>query len=147
MKERVVAIGLKIPDNQAYTALVALRRLGIEVARVERNEIWQLEDDGEGTTLAGRIEVNEAIFNPNKNRLTLLDRALPRAGEAWIEEIGAHDDVRALLGGKGIAGITRARRYVGWRLFDPDAAPVPRDVVAAAVERLLCNPAIEKAIF
>jgi hypothetical protein len=36
----MVAVGLKIPDNAAYTALVALRRLGVAVERVERSEIW-----------------------------------------------------------------------------------------------------------
>ena len=41
-----VAIGLKIPDNTAFTAAVALRRLGIAVERVERSEIWFFEDQG-----------------------------------------------------------------------------------------------------
>ena len=34
---KAVAIGLKIPDNTAFTAAVALRRLGIAVERVERS--------------------------------------------------------------------------------------------------------------
>ncbi len=38
---RTVAIRLKIPDNEAYTALTALRRLGVDVGRLERAEIWQ----------------------------------------------------------------------------------------------------------
>lgn len=146
-KERVVAIGLRIPDNTAYTALVTLRRLGVEVAGVERNEIWHLGDEGVPATLAQRVESNETIYNPNKHRLVLLERAQPRAGEAWIETLGSHDEIREHLGGKGIDGVTSGRRYVGWRLFDTKGNPVTRDVVGAAVERLLCNPAIEKAIY
>jgi phosphoribosylformylglycinamidine (FGAM) synthase PurS component len=147
VSERVVAIGLKIPDNEAYTALVTLQRLGVPVERVERNDVWYLHDDGSEESLPQRIERNETMFNPNKHRLSVLDRALPRGGEAWIDELDAHDEVREHLGGKPIDGVRAARRYVGWRLFDAAGAPVPRDVVAAAVERLLCNPAIEKAIY
>ena len=147
MRENVVAIGLKIPDNEAYTALVTLRRLGVEVARLERNEIWHFGDSGAAGTLAARVESNETIFNPNKHRLVVLDRALPRAGEVWIDKIDAHDEVREHLGGKGIEGIESARRYVGWRLFDAHGTPVPRETVGTAVERLLCNQAIERAIF
>ena len=35
---RTVAISLKIPDNTAYTTLMTLQRLKVDVARVERNE-------------------------------------------------------------------------------------------------------------
>lgn len=147
MSERVAAIALKIPDNTAYTALTALRRLGVDVAKLERNEVWIVEDSGEAATFASRIESNETIFNPNKHRLAVLETSKPRAGEAWIETIGAHNEVREHLGGKAIAGITHARRYVGWRMFDASGEPAGAPVVKAAVERLLCNPAIEKATF
>ena len=145
MSERIAAISLKIPDNTAYTTLTALRRLGVDVAKLERSEIWVVEDNGDAATFAARIETNETIFNPNKHRLTVLDKATPRAGEAWVETIGHHDEVREHLGGKTIDGITRARRYVGWRLLGADGSPAGADAVNAAVERLLCNPAIEKA--
>ena len=147
MKERFVAIGLKIPDNAAYTAMVTLQRLGVDVDRVERSEIWQLEDSLEDSTIARRVERNETIFNPNKHRLTLLDRTRPRAGEVWIAGLADDaDEVREHLGGRGIDGVRRSRRYVGWRLYGK-GAPVPRDVVGEAVQRLLCNPAIERAIY
>ena len=147
MSQRAAAISLKIPDNEAYTALTALRRLGVNAERVERSEIWCVDDHGDPDDFAQRMERNETIFNPNKHRLTVLERSTPRPGEVWICEIGAHDEVREHLGGKTIAGITQARRYVGWRLLDAHAQPVSHDVLAAATERLLCNPAIEKATF
>ena len=140
MIQRFVAIGLKIPDNEAYTALVTLQRLGVAVERLERCEIWQLDDTGDGSSIGRRIEANEAIFNPNKHRLRSLEQATPRTGEVWIDRIGEDADVR-------IAGVAHARRYVGWRLFGAAGAPVRRDVVVAAVERLLCNPAIERALY
>lgn len=147
MTQRTVAIGLKIPDNEAYTALVALRALGIAVDRLERNDIWRFDDEGEANTFASRVQANETIFNPNKHRLTMLQSASPRPGETWIEEAGRHDEVRERLGGKGIDGVRAARRYVGWRLRDETGASVDRATLQAAVEALLCNPAIEKAIY
>lgn len=147
MKDRAVAISLKIPDNEAYTALTALRRVGVAVEKLERSEIWQVEDRGDETTFLSRIESNETIFNPNKHRLTVLEASRPRFGEVWIEELGRHDEVREHLGGKIIPGIGNARRYVGWRMLQADGSPAGADVLRAAVERLLCNPAIEKPIY
>ena len=50
MSLRSVAVKLKIPDNEAYTALTALRRLGVNVARVERAVVWQLRRRRYATT-------------------------------------------------------------------------------------------------
>lgn len=147
MSERLIAIALKIPDNAAFTALVALRRLGLDVHGVERTEIWRLDDAGDPATLTARVRSNEAIFNPNKHRLLELESARPRPGEAWVERCGQGDEVRERLGGKGIADVTRSRRYVGWRLFGRENVPAPRETLAAAIDGLLCNPAIEKAMY
>jgi phosphoribosylformylglycinamidine (FGAM) synthase PurS component len=129
---RAVAVSLKIPDNAAYTALVALRKLGVAVERVERSDILLFDDEGDANALTSRIVSDETIFNPNKHRLTLLEASAPRAGEVWIEPLGV------------------ARRSVhatAWQLFDENGAPVPRETLAQAVDRLLCNPAIEKAAY
>ena len=147
MTQRIAAIELKIPDNTAFTALVALRRLGIDVESVRRSEIWQMEDAGDSQTFAQRVRANSAIFNPNKHRLIVLDDARPRAGEAWVERRQEGNEVREHLGGKGIAGVTAARRCVGWQLTGAAGRPVRPETLRAAVEGLLCNPAIEKAVY
>jgi phosphoribosylformylglycinamidine (FGAM) synthase PurS component len=140
MSVRTIAVTLKIPDNEAYTALTALRRLGIDVARLERAEVWQLNDTGSAADLAKRFERNETLFNQNKHELQVLDAQRPRAGEVWIEQLDANDvPVR-------VAGVQGARRYVGWRLFSEGHTPADHAVVRAAIEQLLCNPAIERAI-
>lgn len=140
MSRRTVAIKLKIPDNAAYTALMALRRLGVDLARLERAEIWEFDDSGNASDLAQRVQRNEMLFNPNKHELQVLDGEGPREGEAWIAELRADDlPVR-------VAGITRARRYIGWRLFTAGHTPAAPAIVRSAVEQLLCNPAIERAI-
>ncbi len=140
MSRRAVAIRLKIPDNEAYTALTALRRLGVEAARVERAVIWQFEDEGSDADVAARVERNETLFNPNKHELHVLEQVHPREGEAWIEELDAAEQpVR-------IDGVTGARRYVGWRLFKDAHTPADAQLLQAAIDRLLCNPAIERAI-
>lgn len=136
MSEKVVAIGLKIPDNTAYTAKVTLQRLGVDVQRVERSDIVRFENDEDPAELRARVERDESIFNPNKHRITVLPNPRPRAGEVWIETIGAESTVARMP----------ARRYVGWRLFAGDA-PAPRATLDAAVTSLLCNPAIERAIY
>ncbi len=112
-----ITISLKIPDNEAFSALQALRRLGLPVARIERSDVY---DDGLRT---------EARFNPNKH-VSAPAESCPRAGELWVEELD------------GEAG-----HRVAWRLFDDDGKPVARAVAAWAAEALLCNPAIERAIF
>jgi phosphoribosylformylglycinamidine (FGAM) synthase PurS component len=136
LSEKVVAIGLKIPDNSAYTAMVTLRRLGVEVQRVERAEIVSFDNEEDPAELRARIERDESIFNPNKHRVTVLASPKPRSGEVWIETIGA----------EAVVARMPARRYVGWRLFTGDA-PVSRATLDAAVTSLLCNPAIERAIY
>ena len=137
---RTVAIKLKIPDNEAYTALTALRRLGIEIGRLERAEIWQFEDAGSESDFAQRVERNETLFNPNKHELQVLEAGKPREGEAWIEQLDAKDvAVR-------IAGVSRGRRYVGWRLFEHGHDPAAPQTVRSAIDQLLCNPAMERAI-
>lgn len=140
MSVRTIAIKLKIPDNEAYTALAALRRLGIDAARLERAEIWQMEDSGSEADFRQRAERNETLFNPNKHELQVLDSGRPREGEAWIEQLDARDVPLR------IAGVTHARRYVGWRLFSQGHTPAGTQTVRAALDHLLCNPAIERAI-
>lgn len=142
---RTVAIALKIPDNASFTALTALRRMGLELHAVDRREIWQLDDAGAPETLADRIAANAAIFNPNKHRIVPLDRHEPAAGEVWISPRGRHDEVRERLGGAGIEGVTHATRSVGWRLHGAAGFPAARATLVQAVERLLCNPAVESA--
>ncbi len=127
---RAVAISLKIPDNTAYTALVALRRLGVGVARVERSEI-RCYADGDVAELAARVKTDETVFNPNKHRLSVLERPAPREGEVWIEPLTP------------LAGEPAA---IAWRLFDAHGEPVERSVLDAAIECLLCNPAIDRAV-
>jgi len=127
VSRRAVAISLKIPDNAAYTALVTLRRLGVDVARVERSEIVRLEG-ADPAALQAQVEGNESLYNPNKHRVTVLEDDAPRAGEVWIVQ---EDE----------------RRPVAWRLYRAPGEAASREILTQAVERLLCNPAIERAIF
>jgi hypothetical protein len=112
---RTVAICLKIPDNAAFTTLMTLRRLGIEVTRVERAEIVRL------------ASTEAASFNPNKHIVLDVADGRPGVGQVWIEEMGQPD------------------RFVGWTLFDAAGALASRATLELAAQLLLCNPAIEKA--
>ncbi|HEY6486848.1 MAG TPA: hypothetical protein VIX83_10745 [Candidatus Cybelea sp.] len=132
-----VAIALKIPDNTAYSAAVALRRLGLGVGRVERSEIWLFDDGGDSRALLQRVEADERIFNPNKHVATLLARPAPRAGEVWIESLDADAHPQE----------SRRPAAIAWRLLDAHGAPFDPGGLRAAVERLLCNPAIERCVY
>jgi hypothetical protein len=124
---RAVAIALKIPDNAAYTALVALRRLGVAVDHVERSEIYFFDDFEDENALRQRVTNDETIFNPNKHRMTVLEKNAPTEGEVWIvSESGAST--------------------IAWTLQTANGLPVSRVILDMAIERLLCNPAIDRAI-
>jgi hypothetical protein len=167
MGECLVAIRLKVPDNTAYTALTTLQGLGVNVARIERSRILLChpeeaakkchpEERARRTTpchpeeatkkchpeeaaqsaavskdaLENRIKRDESLFNPNIHTLEILDRDTPRDGELWIEPLGATTSA-----------------CVGWRLFNQDGTPADRVTLQAAAERLLCNPAFQRARF
>lgn len=135
---RAVAITLKIPDNTAYTAAVALRNLGLQIERVERSEIWFFNDAGDAAALLARIESDATIFNPNKHRATLLDEARPADGELWIEPLDAasrHPEQ------------SRRAAAVAWRLFVSRQRRADRRLLTAAAAGLLCNSAIERAVY
>ena len=119
-----VAIRLKIPDNAAYTTLTTLRRLGVDVTLVERSDIVRVEAPS-AEAAAQIVRGDEAIFNPNKHRLTVVEGNRPRAGEAWIEQDS---------------------RIVAWRLYAARNQPVPYETLHAACDRLLCNSAVETAV-
>jgi hypothetical protein len=126
---KAIAIGLKIPDNAAYTALVTLRRLGIALSRVERNHIWLFDDEGDTAALVRRVQSDETVFNPNTHHLRVLESNAPRPGELWIEPL---------------TPAAQGPASVAWRLFD-ERGPARHAVLTAAADRLLCNPAIERA--
>jgi hypothetical protein len=126
---RAVSVSLKIPDNTAYTALVALRKLGVDVDRVERSQIHFVDDEKNPESLLRRLESDETIFNPNTQRIHLLDETIPAAGEIWIQPLSGPSE-----------------SVVAWRLVAADGQPSEPGVLDAAAERLLCNPAIERAV-
>src|SRR5580698_3163655 len=148
--KRAVAVTLKIPDNTAYTAAVALRNLGLPVERVERSEIWFFNDAGDPAALLSRIESDATIFNPNKHRATMLDRAHHDDGELWVLR-QAQDDTRQAQDDSRQAQDDTPEPSgpgaIAWRLFVSGQRRADRRLLAAAAEGLLCNPAIERASF
>ncbi len=126
MTQRRIAVRLKVPDNTAYTALVALRRLGVPVARVERATLVVVTAADDSAALEG-VRRDEALFNPNLHEVGLVPHSAPEAGEIWVR-----------------AGDETAMQ--AWRLFDEYGAPAPAETLERARDALLCNPAIETAV-
>jgi hypothetical protein len=144
----VVEIALTIPDNEAYTALATLQRLGLDIAELRRAEVWSfiLRDDVDDVAFLERIRTLETMYNPNKNELRVLAQGSPELGEVWIDEPGhgiMEEPVR--ISGRELQGVIRAVRLVSWRLFGRDGAPASPDVVDRASGMLLCNSAFQRA--
>lgn len=145
MLEKTFAVALTIPDNEAFTALETLRRLGLRIGGVRRADIWTFAVDA---ALAGRLPETiagvETIFNPNKHQIMERHGGRPLDGEVWI---GPQDDASAgTVGGRALAGVREIRRRVAWLLVDETGSIVEPAVLDLAVETFLCNPAFQKAI-
>ena len=141
---RTFAVSLTIPDNEAFTALETLGRLGIPAARVARADIWLFDTDDGAADLAGTIASIETIHNPNKHRLAERESSRPASGEVWI---ASRDEAPArLVAGRPIPGVRAIRRRTAWRLLDDSGRDVAAAVLDRAVETFLCNPAFQVAI-
>jgi hypothetical protein len=141
---------LIIPDNEALTALATLRRHGLDVANVERADVWRfgLASGADSRTVVEAVRGIETIFNPNKHRLRVRETA-PASGEVWIDEPGAPGAFSGppfRLAGRLVPEVTSVERFVAWRLTDAEHRPVAASVVDRAAETLLCNPAFQRAI-
>jgi len=149
MVERAFAVRLVIPDNEAYTALVTMQRLGIPCERVARAtvHVFGLDEEATGDELEGLVPTIATIFNPNKHRLHVLAAPRPAHGEVWItpREIPKPRD-EVILGGVRLPGVRTAWQATAWRLQDAAGADVAAEVLDRAVETLLCNPAFQRAI-
>jgi phosphoribosylformylglycinamidine (FGAM) synthase PurS component len=144
---RTIEIGLTIPDNEAYTALTTLQRLGFELEGLRRMDVWRFEiEPSYADSLVEQVRTLETIYNPNKHELRVRTGDHPAPGEAWIEEPGHGVLERPVrISGRVLPGVERAARSVSWRLEAPGGKPASAEVVRRAVEILLCNPAFQKA--
>jgi hypothetical protein len=141
---RTFAVSLTIPDNEAFTALETLDRLGIPVARVVRADIWLFDAVDAASDLAATIASIETIHNPNKHRLAERESDRPASGEVWI---ASRDEAPAsLVAGRSIPGVRAIRRRTAWRLLDDSGRDVAPAALDRAVETFLCNPAFQVAI-
>jgi hypothetical protein len=143
--ERAYVITLTIPDNEAFTALTTLARMGLAVDAAVRSDVWiATVDAAHAVALDAAIGTIETIYNPNKHRLEIRTDARPRPGEVWIT---AHDETPAItVAGRTVAGVRGIVRRTAWRLLDEHGVDVPAGVLDRATESFLCNPAFQKAI-
>ena len=143
--ERAYVVTLSIPDNEAFTALTTLARMGLAVETAIRSDVWIASVEAEhAAALDGTITTIETVYNPNKHRLEVREDARPRSGEVWIT---AHDETPAItIAGRTVDGVRGIVRRTSWRLLDQHGADVPADVLDRATESFLCNPAFQKAL-
>jgi phosphoribosylformylglycinamidine (FGAM) synthase PurS component len=139
------AIDLSVPDNTAFTVLVALRGLGYEaIERVERSELLRLDlregamsiDDCTQAILRAEI-----VFNPNKHRLAFRTAGESDRFEAVVEDNDDDTDaLKTMLATRfGVAGLDRVSRATSWRLTE-SGRPAGPDRLEWACKNLLANP-------
>ena len=143
--ERAYVVSLTIPDNEAYTALTALARMGLPVEVAKRADVWVVALDPDRiATIDALIPTVEGMFNPNKHRLEIRSEATPHAGEVWIMSRAERPAIT--IGGRIVEGVASARRCTAWRLLDAQGDNVPPAILERATEQFLCNPAFQKAL-
>jgi len=143
--ERAYVVTLTIPDNEAFTALTALARMGIAATAAVRSDVWiATVESAHVAALDAAIGTIETVYNPNKHHLEVRPDALPRAGEVWIT---AHAETPAItIAGRTVDGVRGIVRRTAWRLLDEHGNDVPASVLDQATDTFLCNPAFQKAI-
>lgn len=147
---RCIEVALAIPDNEALTALATLRRLGVELQALERADLYRCDVAPDAAELlVDTLRTCETVYNPSKHVLRVREDARPGPGEVWIDEIGSGSLGGArpvTIAGRTLAGVSALERFTAWRLFSASDRPADAQVVSAATETLLCNPAFQKAI-
>lgn len=141
----VLTVSLKIPDNEARSALEAVRvKMGFadQVVDLSRAEVWELEveptavvapdgaaafDENSSTALAELeriVETTNLFANPNKHRFEL---AAGRATDLSLaddeiailvsdRETARGDSMAAAVRRLGAGSVSGARRWVLWRI-------------------------------
>jgi hypothetical protein len=150
---RAYEVRLTIPDNAAFTARVALDRLGLGMEELTRADIYLFEvDESAIEALDATIPTIETIYNPNKHAFRIRD-AVPEQGELWVGDRPAQggpspapkqEPMQAFrIAGRTLRSVRSLERFVSWR-FRRRGAAAPPELVLVAAESLLSNPAYQK---
>ncbi len=168
LQRLVLTIALKVSDNEARSALEAIRvKMGLadRVRDLLREDVWELEVEAESPgaareTVLRLVEMTNLFANPNKHRYSLseADEASGSAALAADEAAVLVSDREGTEGESMVAAVRRlgievlvgARRWTRWRVRlaetpspgDPDLVPLLRKIGVATGRRggLLCNP-------
>jgi phosphoribosylformylglycinamidine (FGAM) synthase PurS component len=125
-------VALKVPDNEARSALEALRaKMGLAdvVQDLARDDVWELSiesaDRSAAEALVRELVTSTNLFaNPNKHRTSVgpagaAGTQLARDEVAVLvaeRESGEGDAIVATLRGLGVKGVAAARRWTRWRV-------------------------------
>lgn len=170
-KRLALTVSLKVPDNEARSALEAIRvKMGLSdrVRDLAREEVWELDVEC-GSVEDARSEVDGLVrstnlfANPNKHRYSLEEGSAGGVELAPDEvailvsdrEGSVGDSMVAALGRLGVACVVGARRWVRWRVSLSEHAARGEPGLLPLIQRigvtdsrgggLLCNPHIELA--
>jgi phosphoribosylformylglycinamidine (FGAM) synthase PurS component len=164
-----LSVGLKVPDNEARSALEAIQeKMGLRdrVADLTREELWEITVEAATPksareTVEGLVTTTNLFANPNKHKFSL-DEAADEA--SWATGL-SEDEVAVLVADRegtegesvlsairriGVDDVTSVRRWTLWRVRltepprngDPEALALIRRIGVATGRRdgLLSNP-------
>ena len=143
---RAYVVTLTIPDNEAYTALTTLARMGVPVDAAVRAESVSLRVDAEHAAALDRTHRARSRRFTTRTSIGSRCAATPardraRSGSPPVDEAPA-------IPHRGAHRRRRAGRRAphGLAAVDERGADVPAEVLDRATETLLCNPAFQRAI-
>ncbi len=128
----VLTVGLKITDNEARSALEAVRvKMGLDgVVGLVREDLWELDVEA-GSAAAARavvarlVETTNLFANPNKHRHALSAGGAAVGADLAPDEVailvsdreaGGADSMLAAVRRSGERSVAAARRCVRWRI-------------------------------
>lgn len=140
-----LAVGLKIPDVTAITALQTLKRIGLaKIVDVHREDYYRFSITGEPYKFRNEIVKADVLINANKNNFKYkLEKKQNTYSEAMIAVSNIGDNCSGLLTTLNAAGfkdIKKIERKVVWSLaIDAKSNDEAVSIAEKAAQILLVN--------
>ena len=132
-------VGLKIPDTTAITAFNTLRKMGINVEKLEREDYYEFEWLNNAEDFIRRIQEVDILVNANKNysKAFEYDKMQKDDDSVWVVVKDKEKDtnlLNTLRERLGFHDIAEMHKGVLWKI---KASRIAADM---AVRELLFNP-------
>lgn len=134
-----LAVGLKIPDNTALSALRALHEMGLSaIAKLKREQFYEFEASGDEKAVKERLAKTDVLVNANKNTVRFDKKKEDKEVQVLVRDkehpMGLLKTLRERL---GLTEVEDVRHGVLWTLTVEGGNP--SETAKLAAEQLLSN--------